>query len=139
MKFILTASLAMMLILPQFGCEKDSDPPKSSKIEGLWIGYYTVDGQPSVGQPYFSFIIKPDGTLINDTKGENQQHLAIGTWNLTGDSFSATTNCVYGLSVNIGIQETHTATFKNGSFTSGTWQNVPPRTGSGTFILTKVE
>lgn len=140
-KIVLTTLVAIILILPQFGCEKDSDPPKNSKIEGLWIGYYTVDGQPGMGQQYFSFVIKPDGTLINDTKGENQQHLSLGTWTLTGDSFAATATCVYGLPVNMGIVENHTATFNksNGTLTSGVWKNVPPRTGLGTFVLTKVE
>jgi hypothetical protein len=120
------------------GCEKDNDPPNSS-IQGLWTGYYTVEGEPARGQQYFSFVIKPDGTLINDSKGDNIQHLSIGTWTLSGEAFTATTTCVYGHPSNIGIQETHTATFKNGKFSDGVWSNVAPRTGTGAFVITKVE
>lgn len=139
MKFTLTALLAIMLIVPQFGCEKDSDPPKTSKIEGLWIGYYTVDGEPARGQQYYSLIIKPDGTLINDTKADNRQHLALGTWTLNGENFTATAQCMYGFPVNIGVQQTHTFTFKDGKITSGTWKSIAPATGQGSITLSKVE
>ena len=124
-------------------CEKDSNDqdPTPASIEGLWIGSYAVDGYPGAGLRYFSFIIKPDGTVINDTKAENQQHLSIGSWTLTGDLFECTATCVYGLPVNMGVTETHTATFDkaNGTMTNGVWKNVPPLNGSGTFTLTKVE
>jgi len=82
------ASLTMGLA----SCEKDSNDtdPTPASIEGLWIGSYAVDGYPGAGLRYFSFIIKPDGTVINDTKAENQQHLSIGNWTLTGDLFECT-------------------------------------------------
>ena|SRR5688572_4460568 len=138
------AALALIsLTIIQSGCDKDSDDPdtSSTSIEGLWIGSYAVDGQPGAGLRYYSLIIKPDGTVINDTKAENQQHLAPGTWTLTGDSFTCTTTCVYGLPINIEVTQTHTATFDktNGTLTNGTWVTAPPKVGSGTFTLTKVE
>ena len=140
----LAVALAFIsLTMIQSGCEKDSDDPdtSSNSIEGLWIGSYTADGFPNLGQQYYSLIIKPDGTVINDTEAENEQHLAPGTWTLTGDSFTCTTTCVYGFPVNIGVTQTHTATFDktNGTLTNGVWENVPPKVGSGTFTLTKVE
>lgn len=142
-KQLATAIAFISLTMIQSGCNKDSDNPdtSSNSIEGLWIGSYAVDGFPNAGLRYFSFIIKPDGTVINDTKAENQQHLSTGTWALNGDSFTCTATCVYGLPINIGVVETHTATFDkaNGTITNGVWKNVPPLTGSGTFTLTKVE
>jgi len=131
--------ISLMLIQP--GCQKDSDGKEgsSSPIEGLWVGLYTVDGQ--LGQRYYSFVIKPDGTIINDTKVENQQHLNIGSWTLTGDSFECTATCVYGLPERMGVTETHTATFDkaNGTLINGIWKTVPPINGSGTFTLTKIK
>ena len=141
----LIASLLVFISLTTFlpGCEKDDDDPDPTPatIEGLWIGTYSVDGMPGEGLQYYSLVIKPDGTVINDTKGVNQQHLAPGTWTLTGNSFTCTTTCVYGVPVNIGITQTHTATFDktNGTLTGGVWENVPPKVGSGTFTLTKVK
>ena len=108
-------------------------------IEGLWIGTYTVDGQPSLGSQYFSFIVKPDGTIINDTKGANKQHLSVGTWNLDGTSFTSSFTCVFGTTANVGVSETSTASFDNTGKLTGTWKNVAPITGSGTFSLTKVK
>ena len=139
---LIAAGLTLIsLILIQPGCQKDSDDRdgSSSSIEGLWVGLYTVDGQ--VGQRYFSFVIKPDGTVINDKKAENQQYLSIGTWTLTRDLFECTATCVYGLPINMGVTETHTAEFDkaNGTLTNGIWKNVPPLDGSGTFTLTKVK
>ena len=124
-----------------FSCSKDPVKQDTTSIEGLWIGYYTVDGNPGMGSQYFSFAIKPDGTLINDTQGDGQQHLNIGAWSLNGDAFSASATCVYGLPSNIGIVETHTATFNkaNGTFSNGVWKNTPPLTGSGTFTIMKVK
>jgi hypothetical protein len=108
-------------------------------IQGLWIGTYTVDGQASLGQQYFSFIIKPDGTMIAETKGSDKQHLAPGTWTLSATKLTCTFTCVYGLPSNIGVTETTTANWDNtGKLTSGIWKNVAPLTGSGTFTLTRV-
>ena len=138
----LLAFISLTVFLP--GCEKDSDDqdPTPATIEGLWIGTYAVDGFPSAGQQYYSLIIKPDGTVINDTKGLNQQHLSVGSWTLTGNSFTCTTTCVYGAPVNIEAVQTHTATFDktNGTITNGIWTDVVSASNlSGTFTLTKVK
>jgi len=109
-------------------------------INGLWIGTYTVDGNAGYGQQYFSLIIKPDGTMINDTKWGGQQNIGIGTWTLVGDSLTCTMTGLYGQSSNIGVQEKQTAIFNKttGQLSGGVWVNLPPNTGSGTFVLTKV-
>ena len=142
----LIASLLAIILLTIFlpGCEKDDDDPNPTPdtIEGLWIGTYSVDGMPGEGLQYYSLVIKPDGTVINDTKGSNTQHLAIGAWTLTGNSFACTTTVVYGLPNNIDVTQTHTATFDkaNGTITNGIWTNIgTPSNMTGTFTLTKVK
>ena len=108
-------------------------------IQGLWIGKYSVTGEQHFGSQYFSFIIKPDGTMINDTRGAGQQHIAVGTWALKGKTFICSFTCIYGSSSNIGITETATAKWdKTGKLTNGVWKNVAPLTGSGRFELKRV-
>ncbi len=142
----LIASLLALISLAVFlpGCEKDSDDqdPIPATIEGLWVGTYTVDGMPNLGQQYYSLVIKPDGTVINDTKGANQQNLHIGNWTLTGNSFSTTVTSVWGSPYTVGTIQTHTATFDkaNGTVTNGVWMDVDaPPNYSGTFTMTKVK
>lgn len=107
-------------------------------IQGLWIGTYTVDGQSKLGEQYFSFIIKPDGTMIADTKGESRQHLAPGTWTLNGTTLSCNFTCVYGLPSNIGVTEIATATWDKAGKLTGTWKNIAPLTGSGVITMTRI-
>jgi hypothetical protein len=147
MKKLLMGSIVLVtfavasLVFQISSCKKaDAQATTTYPIQGLWTGTYAVDGQPGFGLQYFSFILKPDGTMINDTKWSGQQHLAPGTWTLNGNTLSCTFTCVYGLSSNIGITQTSTATWDNtGKLTSGIWQNVPTFSGgSGTFTLTRV-
>ena len=111
-----------------------------STINGLWIGSVTVDGRPDMTH-YYSLIIKPDGTMINDTKNaQGTQDLNVGKWTLLGDTLTCITTCVYGIPENLGIVEKHTAIFNQstGTLTSGTWENYPNPYGKGTFTVTKV-
>ena len=122
-------------------CKKDDTPVTTVlkyPIQGLWIGSYTVDGQDKLGAQYFSFIIKPDGTIIADTKGDNQQHLSIGTYTLNGTTLNCTFTCVYGIQSNIGVTETSTATWDKTGKLLGTWKNTPPNTGSGVITLIRI-
>lgn len=109
-------------------------------VQGLWTGTYTVDGQPTLAPQYFSFVIKPDGTLLVDTKGNNVQHLAIGTWTLNGNVLACSFTCVYGLPTNVGVSQTSTALFdiNTGKITNGIWKIVSSGTGSGTFTISKI-
>jgi hypothetical protein len=140
---LIAIAIAGSLLFGTLGCEKepDPDPVKEKSILGLWVGTYEVDGEKERGKQYYSLVIKPDGTLINDTEGDNKQHLNIGTWSMKGDTLVCETTCVYGYPSNIGIVETHTAIFDKttGKLTKGVWKNVPPQSGSGTFVVTKVE
>ena len=136
-KFIVLVCFLCQII----SCKKDPTPATTVTkypIQGLWIGTYTVDGQDKLGAQYFSFIIKPDGTLIADTKGDNQQHLSVGTYTLNGSTLNCTFTCVYGIQSNIGITETSTATWDKTGKLLGTWKNIPQNSGSGIITLTRV-
>jgi hypothetical protein len=146
MKKILMSAVALTvfslsIILFQISCKKDvlaDVTPGPSSIKGLWIGTYTTDTHPDLGEQYFSLIIKPDGTMIADTKGDAQQHLAPGTWTLKADTLTCTFTCVYGIASNIGITETAVAVWDKTTKLHGIWKNSPTPIGSGTITLTKV-
>ncbi len=79
--------------------------------------------------------------MINDSKAAGVQHLAIGTWTLTGDTVLVTNaTAIYGGASNIGINQTHSAVFNKttGILSVGTWNNNSGPAGSGTFTLIKV-
>jgi hypothetical protein len=139
MTSVALATMAISMALFQMtSCKKaEAQPSGTSRIEGLWIGTYAIEGQPELGKQYFSLIIKPDGTMISDTKFADQQHLSIGNWQMTGVTLNCSFTCVYGIPQNIGITETSTANLNNGKL-EGTWSNVPPLTGTGAISLTKV-
>jgi hypothetical protein len=130
--------LSGILLLGLFSCSKDNDPATQSKIEGLWIGTYTVDQTPSAGQQYSSYIFKPDGTMISDSKNIGVQNLCVGTWTLTGTTLTSSYQVVYGDPQNIGITQTITATLNNTGKLSGTWENNDTGNYSGTFTMTRV-
>lgn len=118
-------------------CVEDHPQPVTYGIQGLWIG--TIADAVSGPQPY-SMAIKPDGTVTFEGVARSQEHLGYGTWTLNGNTFTCNVTTVYGLSFNVGTQQTFTATFdKNtGSLSAGTWKNTSPANNSGTFSLTKV-
>ncbi|MEI9958473.1 MAG: hypothetical protein WDM90_19700 [Ferruginibacter sp.] len=149
MKKIFMASIALTTFALAFAlfqmtsCKKATaqtpSTPATYPIQGLWVGTYTIDGQAALGQQYFSFVIKPDGSIINDTKYNNQQNLALGNWTLSGTTLSCSFTNMYGQASNFGVSETCTATWDNsGKLTAGIWKNVAPLSGSGTFVLTRI-
>lgn len=108
-------------------------------VEGIWTGHFTVDILPQLGNQYYSLILKPDGTVINETKWTGQTHINTGTWTMKGDTHVCNTICIYGYDANIGVREVHTALFnkRSGTLTKGEWRNPAPGTGRGDFDLTK--
>jgi len=141
--FVITTFVFSIAIFQLSSCKKEDTPstatPTTYPIEGLWIGTYSFDGQPSLGQQYFSFIIKPDGTMISDTKLSNQQYLALGTWSLNGSILTSAFSYIYGPAPGAGTAQTTTATWDNTGKLTGTWKNVSPDNGvTGTFTLTRV-
>jgi hypothetical protein len=123
-------------------CTKEDDDPVEveNTIQGLWIGSYTVNGQPGLGQQYFSLVFKPDGGIIYEGKAGGQQHLNVGTYTLTGGNFVATTTCVYGLAQNIGVQQEITGEFDKatGTIRNGQWKSLNPA-GTGNFVVEEIE
>ncbi|MCD2423782.1 hypothetical protein LQ567_13485 [Niabella pedocola] len=113
--------------------------PPAHTVDGIWMGSYTVDVLPQLGQQYYSLILKPDGTAINETKWTGQTHINSGTWQMKGDTLICNTICIYGYEANIGVKEVHTAIFnkRNGTLTKGEWRNPAPGTGRGDVVLTK--
>ena len=130
--------LSGILLLGLLSCSKDNDPATQSEIEGLWIGTYTVDQTPGAGQQYASYAIKPDGTMISDSKNIGVQNICIGTWTLNGTAFASSYQVIYGDSQNIDITQTVTGTLDNTGKLSGTWQNNDTGHYTGTFTMTRV-
>lgn len=146
MKKVLMSAIVLIvfsfaIILFQISCKKGAlaDTKTPPTIKGLWAGSYTVDDQAGWGEQYFSLIIKPDGTMITDSKGAGQQHLAPGTWTLKNDTLKCDFTCVYGISSNVGIEEKTVAVVdKATGKLVGKWKNAASPVDSGKFILTKV-
>jgi len=142
MSAIVLIVFSLSIILFQISCKKGAladTTPAAASIHGLWIGTYDVKDQPGLGLQYFSLIIKPDGTMITDSQGANQQHLAPGTWTLKSDTLKCSFTCVYGIPYNIGINEVTVAVWdkKNGKLT-GMWKNSAAPIDSGKIVLSKV-
>jgi hypothetical protein len=142
---VLTAFSLSIILFQMTSCKKATAQPTPTtySIQGLWIGTYTGNGSSAAPQ-YFSLIIKPDGNVINETQvaSDTTQYLNVGTWQLSGNTLTATYTNVYGKGPTsfIGDSQTATATFNasTGTLTNGTWTDVAPLIGSGAFTLTKV-
>ncbi|HSN09760.1 MAG TPA: hypothetical protein VLS85_12030, partial [Hanamia sp.] len=124
-KFVLTAFLAAALTVSS--CQKDSTSPTPATttypVEGLWIGTFTVDNNPSqAGTYYFSYSVYPDNTILVKTRAaDGNNYYSIGTWSLSNSNeFSATFTSTNfnGPQVTQGI----TANFSDsGKMTNGIW------------------
>jgi hypothetical protein len=142
-KFVPQLSLGFLFLFLVFvSCSKDTaqttTPVPTYPIQGLWVGTYTVDGQPGLSQ-YYSFIIKTDGTMLADAKSISpvQQHISVGNWSLADTVLTCNYTNIYGISFNIGIVQTSTAKWDKTGKLTGTWRNVGV-TGSGTFTMNRV-
>jgi hypothetical protein len=135
----------ILLVLFVFNaCTKDdaNDPPiptvTNYPIEGLWIGTYTLNGQPAAGERYFSLAIRPGGTMISDGKVVNEANLSTGTWTLTGDTLSCSFTCVYGLPNNVGVLQSYKGVWDKTGKLTGTWKNFLSPSSSGIITLKRV-
>ena len=108
-------------------------PPTT--IVGIWVGTYQVTGSPTTY--YYSFDLRPDGTLLHKGTGaDGNTYYGQGTYTLNGTTFNysdTTLNLSQAGAVEIGTG-TYTAT--DGTLT-GSWQNPGGTTVIGTFSLTK--
>jgi hypothetical protein len=146
MKKILTSIAIIVFVSFVFNsCTKDCtqttivNNTTSRTIQGLWVGTWSYNAQPSWGKLYFSYSIKPDGTLVNDGITITPVHwVSFGNWTLSGDTLGCAYNVVYPTQNN-NVQQTSKAYFDstNGTLT-GTWKTLVPDTATGTFFLKKV-
>ena len=137
---VLTAFAISMTIFQISSCKKaNAQTATTFPIQGLWTGTYITDGQSSLGPQYYSFAIKPDGTIITDTKLSNQQYVALGNWSLTGNVLTTSYTYINGGSSGIATTQSTTATWDNSGKLTGSWKNVSPNNGSsGTFTLSRI-
>jgi hypothetical protein len=141
MKKIITSLVLLMIIL--LSCSKQADSPAtitSYRIEGLWIGTFSYDpGAGTVTTPqYFSFVIKPGGSLLVESFDNGTKFYASGTWTLNGNSLVC--NYTYfGTPNGSQLSQTATATWDNsGTLTAGKWNNTSNVNQKGTFTMTRV-
>ena len=121
-------------------CKKDSID-KTYPIEGLWIGTYKYDPvtSPNKEAQYFSFIIKPGGSLLVESHDDDADYFAKGNWTLTDNTIQF--NYVYTSSVfGVPLSQSASATFKkSGKLESGKWNNVSNVNEKGTFSMERVD
>jgi hypothetical protein len=107
-----------------FSCTKEEPDTKPHNLPGLWIGTATTDQFPDQGNLYYSFIIKPDGTLLTEGKVFNgNTYYSRGSWTLDAD----TLRCTYTTINFPHVTVTQSAKFfydkPAGTLTSGTWRD----------------
>ena len=121
-------------------CKKDS-VEKTYPIEGLWIGTFNYDRATSSNREaqYFSFIIKPGGSLLVESHDGGADYFAKGNWTLNGTTVQF--NYVYTNSVfSVPLSQTASATFKKtGKLESGKWNNDSNANERGTFTMERVD
>ena len=127
--------------LSQVSTCKKENVDKSYPIEGLWIGTYKYDARTSSNRQaqYFSFIIKPGGSLLVESHDDEVDYFAKGSWTLTDNTIHF--NYVYTSSVfGIPLSQSASATFKkSGKLESGKWNNVSNANEKGTFTMERVD
>ena len=151
-KFILTSALVAFLFISS--CKKDVVTNTVIKqdtttiiqhdttiatvvypVEGLWIGTYTVNNDPTAPGVYFqSLSIYPDGSILTKGLGaDGNYYYASGSWTLSGSNvFSATI-----ISINFPgppVTQVITATFSDtGKMTGGVLVDTQNGTQTETF------
>ena len=131
--------LACTLIFTLPSCDQEVDPVTYG-VEGLWIGSYKYDPRVCFNQnpQYFSFVIKPGGELLVESKEGASRYFAVGTWTLSGTTLQC--NYTYPASPGGGtLAQTATATFNtNGTLTAGVWFNTATPATRGTFTMNRI-
>ena len=141
-KLIITAFLVTILAVASW--KKDSTTPTPTtptyQVEGLWIGTFTVDNDPT--QPatyYYSYAVYPDGTILVKSLGaDGNNYYSTGTWSLSSSNvFSATF-----ISINFNgpqVTQTMTANYSNtGKMTEGVWSDTINGSQTGKLTMGRV-
>src|SRR5688500_11614143 len=81
-------AITFLSALSQFSSCHKENPDRSYPVEGLWIGTYTYDPETSTNQKpqYFSFVIKPDGGLLVESKDAGVDYFEKGNWTISGNT-----------------------------------------------------
>jgi len=140
----------LFLFFVSFSCKTTKVLRKtdcSYPLEGLWIGTFKyAPGTGTIQTPqYFSFIIKPDGSLIVESKDSGISYAATGYWKLAENIL--TCKYAYSSSVNnVALHQIATASYHNsGELSGGEWHNTDsdwnPTTDpnqTGTFVMHRI-
>jgi hypothetical protein len=122
------------ICLASGSCTKSTETPTT--IVGFWVGTYQVTGSPTTY--YYSFDLRPDGTLLHKGTGaDGNTYYGQGTYTVNGATFNysdTTLNLSQTGAVEVG---TGTYTAAAGTIT-GNWQN-PGGTVTGTLSVKKSE
>ena len=125
-------------------CQKDSTIPTPAtptyQVEGLWIGTYTIDNNPSESGVYFySYAVYPDGSiLIKGTGADGNTYYSTGKWTLSDSNlFSAKY-----ITINFNgpqVTQTITANFSNtGKMTDRIWSDTKNGSETGKLSMGRV-
>lgn len=140
--FLLKTFVIILTISQISSCKKSDDDTNTVTnypIEGLWVGTYKFDPHIIGNEDYFSFVIKPDGKLIVDTKVSGQQRLALGSWTLSGTTLTCSFTYMYAPAADMGAIQTATATWEKTGKLSGRWTYTSPANGlAGPFTLERI-
>lgn len=131
MKFriLLATVLASTLFLSSCTKEADSTPAATVDtptypVEGLWLGTYSVNGQPGATGLFYSFVIYPDGTMSTKSTGtDGKTYYSAGTWTWQSSGSNVFVGTITTInSGGLPITQRITATWsKTGVMTDGVW------------------
>ncbi|HXB29805.1 MAG TPA: hypothetical protein VNW49_08305 [Puia sp.] len=130
---ILLIAISTSIWFTSTSCSKSTETPT---VVGFWVGTYQVTGSSTTY--YYSFDLRPDGTLLHKGTGaDGNTYYGQGSYVVNGTTFNysdTTLNLSQTGAVEIG---TGTYTAAAGTIT-GNWQN-PGGTVTGTLSLKKSE
>lgn len=130
-RFLLATVLAVTLFLSSCTKEADSTPATTAdtltyRVEGLWLGTYSVNGQPGATGLFYSFAVYPDGTILTKSTGtDGKTYYSAGTWSWQSSASNVFVAII--TTINTGglpITQRFTTTWsKTGVMTDGTWMD----------------
>lgn len=110
----------------------------SNSLLGLWIGTYLYDQRPENPPEYFSFLIKPDHTILVTSKGAGEKYYAKGLWKLTKGQFVTTYTTYRFPNGEQPRTQTSVAVLKHRGLLTGKWRTAISVLATGTFTLKKI-
>lgn len=143
MKTKLILACFLVTLLAFSGCKKDTSTPDpvspTYPIEGLWIGTFTVDNNPSQpGSYYYSYAIYPDGSvLVKSRPADGNNYYSTGTWTLSAtNKFSATITTMNFSGPQ--VTQTITADFVNTGEMTGVWNDTINASQTGKLSMKRI-